>query len=301
MSGGQGNAGPGNAGDNTSWLGDVVVPLAWCWRIVRNDGVMLGLTTHDAPLVIDDLVYAPSPGIRPSAIEQRRGLDGDSVEIDGALTSDAITAADLDQGRWNGAQVTVVVADWQAPDARHIIIAAGTLGEVSTDGIGFTAALNGRDPRLDTGFVPETSAECRAELGDAQCRAAMAGRVVRAIVTAVSGDDVVVAGSAIGSGGGGMTIAGDGRFAYGRIRWLSGAARGLSASVVAHAGNRLTLNAMPDSAIFGGAVAVGDHVELREGCDKRAATCAARFANIANFRGEPHLPGMDLLTRFPGG
>jgi hypothetical protein len=42
-------------------------------------------------------------------------------------------------------------------------------------------------------------------------------------------------------------------------------------------------------------------VELTQGCDKRAATCAERFANIANFRGEPHLPGFDLLTRFPGG
>ena len=41
-------------------------------------------------------------------------------------------------------------------------------------------------------------------------------------------------------------------------------------------------------------------VELIEGCDKSLATCAARFGNAANFRGEPYLPGMDLLTRYPG-
>jgi uncharacterized phage protein (TIGR02218 family) len=46
--------------------------------------------------------------------------------------------------------------------------------------------------------------------------------------------------------------------------------------------------------------AVGDLVEIREGCDKRLTTCAGRFANAANFRGEPHLPGIDLLTRYPG-
>ena len=41
-------------------------------------------------------------------------------------------------------------------------------------------------------------------------------------------------------------------------------------------------------------------VELGEGCDKRLATCSQRFDNAANFRGEPHLPGNDLLTRYPG-
>ena len=46
---------------------------------------------------------------------------------------------------------------------------------------------------------------------------------------------------------------------------------------------------------------VGARVELIEGCDKSLATCAARFANALNFRGEPYLPGMDLLTRYPGG
>lgn len=42
-------------------------------------------------------------------------------------------------------------------------------------------------------------------------------------------------------------------------------------------------------------------VRLRAGCDKRLETCATRFANAANFRGEAHLPGFDLLTRYPGG
>jgi len=45
---------------------------------------------------------------------------------------------------------------------------------------------------------------------------------------------------------------------------------------------------------------IGCRVELREGCDKRFATCVSRFDNAVNFRGEPHLPGNDLLTRYPG-
>ncbi|HEY6917055.1 MAG TPA: phage BR0599 family protein, partial [Allosphingosinicella sp.] len=45
---------------------------------------------------------------------------------------------------------------------------------------------------------------------------------------------------------------------------------------------------------------VGDLVEIAEGCDRSFATCRTRFGNAVNFRGEPHLPGMDLLTRYPG-
>jgi len=44
----------------------------------------------------------------------------------------------------------------------------------------------------------------------------------------------------------------------------------------------------------------GDRIALRHGCDKSFATCVSRFGNAENFRGEPHLPGNDLLTRYPG-
>jgi hypothetical protein len=44
----------------------------------------------------------------------------------------------------------------------------------------------------------------------------------------------------------------------------------------------------------------GTLVLLVEGCDRTIATCRLRFNNAANFRGEPYLPGNDLLTRYPG-
>ena len=43
----------------------------------------------------------------------------------------------------------------------------------------------------------------------------------------------------------------------------------------------------------------GTRVLLREGCDRTLATCAGRYGNAINFQGEPHLPGNDLITRYP--
>ena len=50
---------------------------------------------------------------------------------------------------------------------------------------------------------------------------------------------------------------------------------------------------MPDS------VAIGDRFRIAPGCDKRLATCAERFANVLNFRGEPYVPGQDALMTYP--
>ena len=43
----------------------------------------------------------------------------------------------------------------------------------------------------------------------------------------------------------------------------------------------------------------GTRGQLREGCDRTMATCATRFDNAVNFRGEPFLPGNDLVARYP--
>lgn len=50
---------------------------------------------------------------------------------------------------------------------------------------------------------------------------------------------------------------------------------------------------------LGYAIAVGDVFRIHPGCDKRLDTCIDRFANVLNFRGEPYIPGQDLLMSFP--
>jgi uncharacterized phage protein (TIGR02218 family) len=88
---------------------------------------------------------------------------------------------------------------------------------------------------------------------------------------------------------------GDDPYAFGRLRWLGGANSGLESGISSSEGNVLTLRDPPPRPST-----LGDLVEISEGCDKRFPTCSGRFANAENFRGEPHLPGMDLLTRYPG-
>lgn len=262
-----------------------VTALGLCWRLVRRDGGALGFTTHDRDLNIGGLVYRAAPGMLPSAIAQGEGLEVDSLDVAGALTADAITADDLAAGRWDGARVRVFAVDCERPEAPPIMLARGELGAVSAAGAKFEAELRGPTAVLDAPVCETTSPECRAQLGDKRCRVDLAGRMLRATVASCDGDGIV-------------TLAVDGdleRYRFGRLLWLTGANSGVASPVIEAGAGTLRLREAPPFAVEEGAA-----VEIVDGCDKRLETCRDRFANTLNFRGEPHLPGNDLLTRYPG-
>ncbi len=264
-------------------LAQPLVTLAFCWRIERRDGVTIGLTSHDRDLTIGGLLYRAAPGVTPSAIRSGIGLDGDDSDVAGALSSDAISEADLAAGRWDGAALEVWLTEWEAPGALWLLLANGEIGAVNRKGDAFTAELVGAAAMLGAPVAPSTSPDCRATLGDRACRVDLVGRRRIVVVDAVEDARVHVVGLAAGA------------YAFGTIRWLGGANSGLVQSILNNDAQGIDL---ADTPAF--AVETGTRALVTEGCDRQLATCAGRFGNVVNFRGEPYLPGMDLLTRYPG-
>lgn len=257
--------------------------IALCWRLERSDGAGIALTSHDEPLLIDETRHEPAPGIVPAAMTRSLGLDPHSGEIVGALSSNALEPNDLALGRWDGARASLFAVDWTDAEAVPIAILGGELGNVSIKDDEFSAELRGGAAKLDAAVCPSTSAECRAHFGDKQCRVDLAGRTVAAKVVSSSGGELT------------LDRVLDDTYLLGRLRYMSGANCGLSTAIIAVDGALVRIRDLPR-----GPVETGCRVELREGCDKRLQTCIERFANAVNFRGEPHLPGSDLLTRYPG-
>ena len=257
--------------------------IALCWRLERSDGAGLALTSHDAGVLHDGVAFEPAPGITPAAVSRSLGLEPDSGEIAGALSADSLEADDLALGRWDGARVRLTAVDWTAPGEAPIALLAGELGEMATRGESFSAELRGAAWRLEQPVCPSTSPGCRAHFGDKKCRVDLAGRTSFASVVSSDGA-LLLLDRAIG-----------GDYLLGRLRYLQGANCGLSTTIIAITGTSVRIRDLAR-----GPIAPGCRVELREGCDKRFETCTGRFDNGVNFRGEPHLPGNDLLTRFPG-
>jgi uncharacterized phage protein (TIGR02218 family) len=264
-------------------LGKPLVTLAFCWRIERRDGVAVGLTSHDRDIVVGGMTYRAAPGMTSSAVRGGIGLDGGDSEVAGALTSDALTERDLMAGRWDGAALELRLTEWEAPGALWLLLARGTIGAVARTGAAFTAELISAAAALGAPVAPSTSPDCRAALGDRACRVDMAGR--RRIVRVGAVEEASVAAEGLEPGA----------YAFGTLRWLTGENAGMTQAVMDNDADGLTLADPPAFAVAAGALAL-----LTQGCDRQLATCAARFGNAVNFRGEPYLPGMDLLTRYPG-
>ncbi len=264
------------------WLNPELTTLAFCWRLMRRDGVTLGLTSHDADLDVGGLCYRSTPGLVPSSIELTSSFDRDTVSLTGALTSDAFRDEDLAAGRWDGAALWLFLVDWTAPVMRQLHLVRGSLGDVSVADGRFTVDLLGQTHAFDAPVVEETAPDCRAFLGDKRCRVDMAGRTQMVSVQAAV-DNVITLAENMAAG----------LYNAGRLRWLDGPNAGLSLPVAGQLGQNIYLAKRPHFTVMAGTRAL-----LTEGCDGRFATCTDRFSNAANFRGEPHLPGNDLLTRY---
>lgn len=268
------------------WLQGPLTTTAYGWRLERSDGVTIGFTSHDRAVSIDGLIYRASPGMAPTSIVETLGLEQDGLEVSGALTSDALHAEDIEAGKWDGAGLTILLFDWADPEAAPLVLAAGTLGAISWSGSAFEVEFLGPASLLTAAAVPSTSPTCRAEFAGRGCGLNRRRFTVEARVASAAGAMLALE----------MPLDGDpDAYVHGELRWLTGPNCGLRQQIVSASPSALLLVDAPRFPLSG-----TDRVELLQGCDRTIATCAARFGNVRNFRGEPYLPGNDLLTRYPG-
>lgn len=264
--------------------------IATCWRLTRADGTVFGFTDHDRALAFDDTTFAAMTGGTLSALESSAGLSVDNAEIEGAFSAAALTAADFDAGRYDGAMLQVWRVNWQDTEQR-VLLKTGTLGEVRRRGQSYTAELRGLSARLDeeTGRVYQHG--CDAVLGDARCGVDLDAPAYKggATVSTVPGaSEISVTG---------LDAFADGWFSHGLVTFTSGQNDGLRVPVRRHVAgttHRLILWQPPRRPVV-----EGDTLTVTAGCNRRFATCRAKFSNGLNFRGMPHIPGNDFVTRYP--
>lgn len=267
-----------------------VTTLAPCWKLTRGDGLVLGLTAHDRDLTMDGVRYRARPGMTPSAVSHAIDLTADSMEAEGPLSSAGFSGLDLDIGRWTDAKVEMFLCDWANAGSGRLALMRGTLGAISRMGLGdrdtFRAELLSELAALEAAEPLRLSPLCRAELGDGRCGVDMAGRRLELRALGWSGGRLQLA----------SPPADPERYAWGRIRWISGPLTGLDRRVAGFDGDALLL----EEPLPGTPEAAGN-IWLWEGCDKRLATCTQRFENGFAFDGEPHVPGTDALLRYGDG
>ena len=256
--------------------------VAAYWRIHRKDGITHGFTTHDRDIWFGGILHRAAPGMLPSAIRKTIDLNDDEAEVEGALGHDTIRSQDLAAGRFDDARIETGVIDWQTLEMAALY--SGSIGSVRQDAAGFTAQLRSAKADLDIDPVPRASPSCRATFCGPGCALSAQKFSTRSTVLSVDLEANAIV----------CAVADPDLFAQGVARFLDGPATGLASRVVAVRDGAFELEDLLDRGIE-----AGQRVLLRQGCDKTVATCASRFDNAINFRGEPFLPGNDLLAQYP--
>lgn len=259
-----------------------VTTLCRAWGVTRRDGVWLGFTDHDQDITMEGRLYRASSGLAAKALQQTTGLSVNNTEAMGALSS--LDAADLRAGRFDGAEVRIWLLNWAEP-RQCLEQFRGHFGDVTAAGGAFTVELRGLTDQLNQTTGRAYHRGCAAVLGDATCRAAVSP-ITMGVADVLDGTYQLT----------GDAPQSDGWFDLGQFRVMTGISAGLTGMVKrdrARAGGRLIdlWQHIP--------LDLGDQITLTAGCDRQASTCKAKFNNLINFQGFPHIPGEDWQISYP--
>lgn len=265
-----------------------VTTLCHCWILERRDGVVLGFTDHDRPLTIDAVPCQPQSGMTATEARDAIGLAGDATDIEGALSSEAVSEADIAAGRYDGATVTTLLVNWRDA-AQHAVLRKATVGKITRGDGAFRVELNGPTAALERRIGRHFRRSCDAVLGDNRCGFDLtaAGFHGAGTVIARRGGEIEVSG---------LDAFAAGWFEHGTLTWTGGALAGGSARIATH--RKETGSVILTLAQGGDGVTDGDAFTIVAGCDKRFETCRTKFANRFNFRGFPHMPGNDAAYAY---
>lgn len=261
------------------------------WRVVRKDGQIFGFTDHDNDIEFDSVVFKANSGLTAGALQFTSGLAVDNTEVTGALSAEGITDGDLVAGRYDGASVTTWIVNWSNLDQRTIRF-RGNFGEIQRSSGSFKVELRSLADVLNQQKGQVYQPNCRAVLGDAECRFDLNQQ---SFSLEASIQSIEIAGSYIFKSQADYPVQ---WFERGQVVVTSGQATGQRGIVKfdREIGGRRIVTLWVD---FNVAPQIGDLLSLRAGCDKLAGTCRTKFANFLNFRGFPNLPSTDWVASYP--
>ena len=156
-------------------LDGTTTSLTTLWRIIRRDGQNFYFTDHDVNILFDDgdgeQTYLAAVGYDRSAIVNRASLAVDNLDVSGIVDSSNITLVDLVAGRFDNAEVRIMVVNWKNTADGMIRMKRGRFGEVRVNQQGsFTTEFRGLSQALGQNILGVYGPECRADLGDNKCR-----------------------------------------------------------------------------------------------------------------------------------
>ena len=187
-------------------------------------------------------------------------------------------------GLYDFAQVETFLLNYADISQGVLQLRTGWLGEVQLNQQHFVAEVRGLTQKLSQHMGELYSPVCRARLGDERCKVDVSGfSETGAVDSADSASQFSDAARTEPAS----------TYDGGEIKFLTGANIDIVREVKFFFTGGVVQTALP----FPFMIEQGDGYIITRGCDKTLATCSGRFGNAINFRGEPHVPGLDKVLQ----
>ena len=271
--------------------------LAMGLKITRLDGAIYAYTTASLDATISGTTYSAAQGLDVSSIATSAGLAVDNLELNTLDDGTLFTRADVLNGKWRNATFSIVRYNWASPGDGVEPLLAGVIGNVELRQGMVVCEFRGLQQYLQQPVGSVNSKTCRcnfadfpAASGSSLCRLS-AGTYTRASTVSAVTSRQVFTSSALWTAAPTADYYGEGV-----LTWTSGNNTGRQIKVKTYVASGVLTLMLPMAAD----IQVGDGFSIVAGCRKRLAEdCVAKFANVLNFGGEPHVPGLDSLTAPP--
>lgn len=260
-------------------------------KITRKDNTIFAYTDHDLPLTVGGQLYTPAPGIQRINLTTTSDDVVSSQEF-GSAWVDA-PEEDLLAGLFDNAEIETMICSWENPQYGTYTVDKGNLGVIQWTADGFRADAQSHMRQLTRQIGFTYTANCRHALFSqfnsdklGACTINKASYTFAGAVTTVTLPKLKFDISNIGQA--------DNFCSNGTLTWTTGENAGVISPVKKHtAGGTITIELLLPTPYD---IQVGDNFNITAGCDKTFATCKAKFNNVVNFGGFPHIQ-VEVTTR----
>lgn len=273
-------------------LENEVQTVALCWRIKRRDNINYYFTDHDRAIVWDGDTYTPIESGSPSNYRHNSDLSPNNIDFDWMFNSTSGRDAELRAGLFDYAQMWTFRINWDDVSTASGIVklAYGRLGEVQIKDEQAKIELRTLTQILSNPIGSIYTPECQTSLGSTLCNVLTTSTVYTrtgAVDSLTDNQTFIISGDAAGQ---------EAKFyKYGKITFSSGENDGITMQVSKYS----TTNEIELYEPLPYSLSTGDTFTAVAGCNRRFAICKSRFNNKDNFRGFPHIPGMDKALTVP--
>lgn len=260
-------------------------------KITLTNGTVYGYTDHDLPLAVDAVYYKPAPGLKRTNLTATTDDQVSNQEFASAWVD--APESDLLAGKFDNADIEVAFCSWINTSLGRFIVTKGKLGVIQWTGDGFRADVQGhmRDLTRNINFV--FTASCRHQLFSAVDDQHIGACTLNKASFTYTGSVSTVSTQRRAFIANGMSAVNN-FCTNGILTWTSGGNSGLSCEVKAHTVGANTTIELFLPTMYD--MANGDNFSITAGCDKTLATCKAKFNNVINFGGFPHIQ-TEVTTR----